>query len=273
MPQKEQWQVSGSAAEVYEAELVPAIFGAWAPVVVDLCDPRPGERVLDLACGTGVVARLAAQRVGPTGRVVGVDPNPGMLAVARAGVAPEPDAAPVEWHQAGAEALPLADAGFDVVCCQLGLQFFVDRPTALREMHRVLAPGGRLALMVWRSIDHSPGFAALLAALERHVGAAAAAVVRAPFSLSDDAELEALIRAAGFRDVAVERRAGTARFPSVEGFVRGYVTGSPLAGHMAQASDAVREALVADVQAALAGYASDSELKFPMAALLASARK
>jgi SAM-dependent methyltransferase len=193
--------------------------------------------------------------------------------VARTGVAPEPDAAPVEWHQAGAEALPLADAGFDVICCQLGLQFFVDRPTALHEMHRVLAPGGRLALMVWRSIDHSPGFAALLAALERPVGAAAAAVVRAPFSLSDDAELEALIRAAGFRDVTVERRAGTARFPSVEGFVRGYVGGSPLAGHMAQVSDAVREALVADVRAALAGHASDSGLEFPMAALLASARK
>jgi SAM-dependent methyltransferase len=153
MAQKEQWQVSGSAPEVYEAELVPAIFGAWAPVVVDLCDPRPGERVLDLACGTGVVARLAARRVGPTGRVVGVDPNPRMLAVARAGVAPEPGAAPVEWRQAGAEALPLADAGFDVVCCQLGLQFFIDRPVALREMHRVLAPGGQLALMVWRSID------------------------------------------------------------------------------------------------------------------------
>jgi SAM-dependent methyltransferase len=193
--------------------------------------------------------------------------------VARTGVAPEPDAAPVEWHQAGAEALPLADAGFDVVCCQLGLQFFVDRPTALREMHRVLAPGGRLALMVWRSIDHSPGFAALLAALERHVGAAAAAVVRAPFSLSDDAELEALIRAAGFPDVAVERRAGAARFPSVEGLVRSYVAGSPLAGHIAQVIDAVREALVADVRAALASHASASGLKFPMAALLASARK
>lgn len=196
-----------------------------------------------------------------------------MLAVARAGVAPEPGAAPVEWRQAGAEALPLADAGFDVVCCQLGLQFFIDRPVALREMHRVLAPGGRLALMVWRSIDHSPGFAALLAALERHVGAAAAAVVRAPFSLSDDAELEALIRAAGFRDVAVEQRAGAARFPSVAGFVRGYVAGSPLAAHVAQASDAAREALVADVRAALAGHASDAGPDFPMAALLASARK
>jgi hypothetical protein len=97
--------------------------------------------------------------------------------------------------------------------------------------------------------------------------------VRAPFSLSDDAELKALIRAAGFRDVAAERRAGAARFPSVEGFVRGYVVGSPLAGHMAQASDAAREAVVADVRAALAGHASDAGLEFPMAALLASARK
>src|SRR4051812_28886311 len=107
MAQKEQWQVSGSAPEIYDSELVPAIFGAWAPVVVDLCDPRPGERVLDLACGTGAVARLAAQRVGPTGQVAGVDPNPGMLAMAREGMASEPGAAPVVWHQASAEALPL----------------------------------------------------------------------------------------------------------------------------------------------------------------------
>jgi hypothetical protein len=127
--------------------------------------------------------------------------------------------------------------------------------------------------MVWRSIDHNPGFAALLAALERHVGPAAAAVVRAPFSLSDDAELEALIRAAGFRDVAVERRDGTARFSSIKEFVRGYVAGSPLAGQVAQASNAARGALVTDLQAALAGHVSDEGLGLPMAALLASAIK
>jgi SAM-dependent methyltransferase len=184
MSQQGQWQVAGNAAEVYERELVPAVFAAWAPLVVDLAAPQPGERVLDVACGTGVVARLAAQRVGGTGQVVGLDLNPGMLAVA-AGVAPpaSPTWAPITWREASALALPLADATFDIVYCQLGLQFFADRPVALREMARVLVPGGRVALMVWRALQYSPGFGVLAAALERYVSVEAAAIMRAPFAL------------------------------------------------------------------------------------------
>jgi ubiquinone/menaquinone biosynthesis C-methylase UbiE len=150
----QQWQVTGSAAEVYERELVPAIFGPWAPRVVALAAPAAGERALDVACGTGVVARLVAERVGREGQVAGLDLNPGMLAVASglpvAG-------APTGWVQASAVRMPFPDRSFEVVCCQLGLQYFPDRPAALAEMARVLAPGGRLAAMLWRSIDHSPG--------------------------------------------------------------------------------------------------------------------
>jgi ubiquinone/menaquinone biosynthesis C-methylase UbiE len=150
----EQWQVAGSAAQVYERELVPAIFGPWAPRVLDVAAPAAGEWVLDAACGTGVVARLAAERVGADGRVVGFDLNPGMLTVARSLPA---GGAPIGWVQATAGRLPFPDGSFEVVCCQLGLQFFPDRAAALAEMARVLVAGGRLAAMVWRSIDHSPG--------------------------------------------------------------------------------------------------------------------
>ena len=163
---EEQWQVAGSAAQVYERELVPAIFGPWAPRVLDLAAPTTGERVLDVACGTGVVARLAAERVGADGRVVGLDLNPGMLVVARSLPV---EAGPIGWVQATAGRLPFPDGSFEVVCCQLGLQFFPDRAAALAEMARVLVPGGRMVVMVWRSIDHSPGFAVLAAALDRHV--------------------------------------------------------------------------------------------------------
>ncbi|MFL6266603.1 MAG: methyltransferase domain-containing protein [Actinomycetes bacterium] len=148
------WQVTGSAAEVYQRQLVPAIFAPWAPRVLDLAAPAAGARVLDVACGTGVVARLAAERVGPGGRVVGLDLNPGMLQVA-AGLAVR--GAPTRWVQADAGHLPFGDRSFEVVCCQLGLQYVPDRAAALAEMARVLAPGGRLAAMVWRSIEHSPG--------------------------------------------------------------------------------------------------------------------
>jgi len=261
MTQQGQWQVAGSAPEVYERELVPAVFGVWAPILVELAQPRPGERVVDVACGTGIVARIAATSVGPTGAVVGVDLNPGMLSVARS-VAPTGS---IQWQEATADKLPFQDGSFDVVYCQLGLQFFADRAAALREMRRVLGAKGRLALMVWRGIGESPGFAVLAEALERHVGQASAAIMRAPFGLSNADELEALVRAAGFQNVAIQQRSGTVCFPSVERFVLSYVAGSPLAGPVSKADDAAREALITDVRNALGKYTSNTELAFPIA--------
>ena len=268
MAQQGQWQVAGSAPEVYERELVPAVFGVWAPILIELAKPRPGERVVDVACGTGIVARIAATSVGPTGAVVGVDLNPGMLSVARSVV----PTGSIQWQEASADKLPFPDGSFNVVYCQLGLQFFADRAAALREMRRVSGAEGRLALMVWRGIRESPGFTVLAEALERHVGQAAAAIMRAPFGLSNADELEALVRAAGFQNVAIQQRGGTVRFPSVERFALSYVAGSPLAGLVSKADDAAREALITDVRHALGKYTSSTELAFPISAHLLSAR-
>src|SRR4029079_4270111 len=180
MSQQGQWQVAGSAPEVYERELVPAVLGVWAPILLDLAQPRPGERIVDVACGTGIVARIAAAHVGPTGAVVGVDLNPGMLSVARSVVSTDSlSGGPLQWQEASADKLPFPDGSFDVVYCQLGLQFFADRAAALREMRRVLDADGSLALMVWQGIHESPGFAALAEALEHHFGRAAATIMRA----------------------------------------------------------------------------------------------
>ncbi len=273
MSRQGQWQVAGSAAEVYEKELVPAIFGPWARLVIDLADPQKGDRVLDVACGTGIIARTVADRVGPTGAVVGADLNPGMLKVARTVWSNgSHSGAQVEWQEASADKLPFPNASFNVAYCQLGLQFFADRPAALREMHRVLAPGGRLAVMVWRGIDESPGFAVLADALERHVGEAAAAIMRAPFGLSNADQLDELVRSAGFQEVAIQRRVGTIRFASAERLVSSYVAGSPLAGPVSQANDAAREALMTDAMNALSKYTTNTELAFPIAAHLLSAR-
>jgi ubiquinone/menaquinone biosynthesis C-methylase UbiE len=229
--------------------------------------------VVDIACGTGIVARIAAARVGPTGVVVGVDLNPGMLSVARSGALMESQAsAPLQWQEANADKLPFPDESFDIVYCQLGLQFFANRAAAVREMRRVLAAGGRLALMVWRGMNESPGFAVLAEALERHVGQAAASIMRAPFGLPNADELAGLVRDAGFRDVVVQQRVGTVRFPSVERFVLSYVAGSPLAGPVSQASDAARGALINDASNALREYTSNTELAFPIAAHLLNAK-
>ena len=239
--------------------------------MVELAHPSPGERVVDVACGTGIVARIAAARVGPSGSVAAVDLNPGMLNVARS-VATNGASASIQWHEASADKLPFPNSSFDIAYCQLGLQFFADRPAALREMHRVLVPEGRLALMVWRGIGESPGFQALAEILEENIGPAAATIMRAPFGLSDASELNHLVEAAGFRDVKVDQRVGTIHFPSIERFVSSYIAGSPLAGHVSQANDAAREKLRADSAQALGKYFNNQGISFPIAAHLLAAK-
>jgi ubiquinone/menaquinone biosynthesis C-methylase UbiE len=271
MSQQGQWQVAGSAPEVYERELVPAVFGRWAPILIELGHPKPGDRVIDIACGTGIVARIAATRVGRGGAVVGVDLNPGMLNVARSLKTTE-KAASVQWQEASADRLPFPDGSFDIAYCQLGLQFFADRPAALREMRRVLSTEGALAIMVWCGIQESPGFEAFAEILERNVSPAAATIMRAPFGLSGANELSSLVAAAGFRDITIQQRVGAVEFPSVERFVLSYVAGSPLADHVSQASDAARENLTADTKLALDKYVSNRGLSLPIAAHLLAAR-
>jgi ubiquinone/menaquinone biosynthesis C-methylase UbiE len=270
MSQQGQWQVAGSAPEVYERELVPAVFGVWAPILIDLAQPKLGERVVDIACGTGIIAHLAAVKVGPTGAVAGIDLNPGMLTVARS-LKTAKDAASVQWHEASADRLPLPDGSFDIAYCQLGLQFFADRLAALREMRRVLSSKGRLALMVWCGIHESPGFDSFAEILERNVSSAAASIMRAPFGLADADELRRLVATADFGDIRVQRRVGTIEFPSVERFVLGYVAGSPLAGHVSQATDMARERLIIDAKSALEKYVGRRGLSIPIAAHLLTA--
>jgi ubiquinone/menaquinone biosynthesis C-methylase UbiE len=266
----ERWQLAGSAAEVYEQHLVPAIFGPWAPVVVDAAGVRPGERVLDVACGTGVVTREAARRLGPRGILVGVDNNPGMLAVAR--TVPF-DGPPVEWREADAMALPFSDTAFDVVFCQLGLQYFPDRSAALREMRRVLVHGGRVVILVWQSIDHSPGFALLADALEGHIGVRAATIMRAPFTLGDGEELRASIAQAGFRDITMFTAVGTVRFRSAADFVQYQVAGSPLSAPVGEANERARHELTEEVRRGIASYESDEGVAFPIGAHVAIGQK
>jgi SAM-dependent methyltransferase len=256
-------QVGGSAAEAYERQLVPAMFAPWAARLIELAGLQPGQRVLDVACGTGAVTRLAAPRVGGSGRVVGLDVNAAMLAVA--GSLPAAEGAPIEWLQASALAMPLPRAAFDAVLCQQGLQQFPDRPAALREMRRVLRPGGRLAASVWSAIEASPGMAALVSALEQHVGVEAANNRRAPFALGDADELGGLLAVAGFRDVQVRTLVETARFRSPEALVEAQLAATPLST-LGALNDEVRRIVARDVRAALRPYLHGRDLAVPMEA-------
>lgn len=245
----ESWQVSDDAAEIYEARFIPAIFGEWAPRLADAAAIEPGQRVLDVACGTGVVAREAVQRVGQSGAVTGIDLNPGMLAVARR-VAPQ-----IEWREGDAAALPFDDESFDTVLCQAALMYFPDRIAALREMGRVVAPWGRVAVQVWGRLAASEGYAVLSEVAERSVGAEAAATLRAPFVLGDLDEVGELFAAAGLEIDSVRSEMGAARFASIGDFVRTEIEGSPIVDRIEE--DAYRQ-LLEDSVTALARFCDPS---------------
>jgi SAM-dependent methyltransferase len=228
-------QVNRSAADIYEEFFVPALFQDWTGPVSEAAGLKPGARVLDVACGTGVLAREALTRIQPGGSLVGLDVNDGMLAVARRRT-PE-----IDWRQGLAESLPFDDGSFDAVVCQFGLMFFEDRVAALKEMWRVLRPGGRLAVAVWDSLDNMPGYAAVTALLQRMFGDDVADGMRAPFSLGDTGVLLPLFVAAGIPDVKLQTMDGTARFPSIEAWVHTDVKGWTLADMI---DDAQYEALL-----------------------------
>ncbi len=210
-------QIEGARA--YEGLHVPALFEQWCPRVLDAAGVEVGQSVLDVACGTGVLAREATARVGPAGRVAGVDPGAGMLAVAGE-LAPN-----VEWQEGTAESLPFRDQSFDAVVSQFGLMFFSDRTKALSEMVRVLKPGGRLAVAVWDSLDNSDAYPIAVKLLERLAGDDAANALRAPFVLGDKDALVALFEGSGVESVGIETVIGEARFPSIKTMVEADLRG------------------------------------------------
>jgi len=257
----------GSPAENYERYFVPAIGAPAAAGLLELAALRPGERVLDVACGTGVVARRAADTVGANGQVAGVDINPGMLAVARATT---PPGTTIEWREATAETLPFPDASFDAVLCQMGLQFMADTHAALSEMRRVLAPEGRLTLNVVGPTP--PVFAIMAEGLSRHVGDDAAGFVQQVFSLHDTTDVHDRIDDVGFGDVRVQAVTRSLRLPPPEAFLWQYVYSTPLAGAVAQADDEHREALARTVVAQWQDFVDDGVLMLEVRMVVASAR-
>ena len=253
-------------AETYEQYFVPAMFRPWAARLLSHASLQPGERVLDVACGTGVVARQAAPLVGLQGKVVALDMNPAMLAVARA--LPAPSGASISWLEGNATALPFPDAVFDVVLCQHGLPFVPDRAMAAREMRRVMAPGGRALVMVLRALSQHPVFEALMGSVASRLALPISAVM-IPFSLPDADELAGLYVAAGFPTVHVVSESTPVSFVEPERFIPLAVISSAAAvPAFAQLQGPARVALLEgvrqDVEPILRNYRSASAVAFPM---------
>jgi ubiquinone/menaquinone biosynthesis C-methylase UbiE len=272
MLEHEHWQLAGSAPELYERYLVPAITSKWATDLIERASPVPGEAVLDVACGTGVVARLAAERMA-RGRVVGLDLNSGMLAVARS--VPR-SGLPIEWIEGSVLTLPFDDGSFDLVVCQLGLQFFPDRPLALREMRRVLGDTGRIALSVFSAIEQTPAAYALVQALDRQFGPAASATKRTEHMFRDADEVGTLLTTEGFRQVVVKTVTKRITFPSVLDYVRFQLIATPMAGLLSDRNDVERETIIGHVASATQSLLDpemlrDGRLCFPQEAHVATA--
>ena len=234
---------SGTAAENYERYFVPVIARPVAEDLLRAAELRPAERVLDAACGTGIIARLASEHVGSSGKVVGVDVAPDMIAVARS--TPVPSELPIEWREADAASLPFPDDSFDVVLCQMSLMLFPDKVASLAEMRRVLTAGGRVALNTPGTINRPMEI--LAEGLARHVNPDLAGFVHAVFSMSDPTIHEELLDEAGFKDVATTVAATTLRLPPPQEFMWQYINLTPLGAFVSQAPEAAQAALEADV--------------------------
>lgn len=249
------FQLSIDAAEVYESRFVPALFGRWAPVLVDMAGVRPGQTIVDVGCGTGVVARTAADRLAGRGVVIGIDLNEGMLAVARR---LRPD---IEWRQADAAELPVPDGSVDIVLCQAALMFVRDPGQALREMRRILGSAGTAVIHVWSALEAQTGWAPFYDVIRRHAGPTAVDLVSSYWRLGDLDALVDLCSAAGLRIDKIHTRQEPAAFASIDDFVATELTGTPLQERI---TDSTYADILHDARVVLAPFLSSNGLEIPI---------
>jgi ubiquinone/menaquinone biosynthesis C-methylase UbiE len=260
----ESFQISVDTAEAYEAEFVPAFFAQWAPALCAAAGIVTGQRVLDVACGTGIVARTAAGIAG-AGNVIGLDLNDAMLTVARR-VRPD-----VEWRQGDASALPFPDGSFDAVVCQMALMFFPDRAGAIREMRRVTNDGGSVAVLVPGNLDDQPAYGPLVDLIARHAGPDARSLLSSYFSCGDVDQLVRLLDQAGLRSIDTRTEHGTARYPSVEAALATEMNSTPLGERI---TPEVYQQILIEARQALAPFTlSDGSLEAPFDSYLVAGRR
>lgn len=260
---------TGTGAENYERYFVPAIATPVSVGLLQTAALQPGERVLDVACGTGLVARLAAEHVGRTGTVTGIDISPDMIEVAKA--TPAPTVPAVDWHVGDATSLPLPDGAYDVVLCQMGLMFIEDRVAALTEMRRVLAPGGRLVVNTPGSIQ--PTFELMEQAIIDHINPELGGFVRAVFSMHDPSAVAALLREAGLESVDAKVSIATFHLPAPGEFLWQYINLTPMGPFVAQAPEAAQRAMERQVIESWAPYVVNGSTPLDQPMVIATGKK
>lgn len=258
----EQFLIGAEQAEAYEERFVPALFRQWVEPVLQAAEVGPGDRLLDVACGTGVVARAAARRVAPNGTVTGVDLNQAMLAVAQR-VAPE-----IDWRQGDVAALPFGADAFDVVTCQAGIFFFPDPTGALAEMARVTRPSGRVVVQSFSSLDAQPAYAPWVRMVARHAGPDAVRLLGTYWAHGEAEVMRVRCAEARLRVTALHEHLRPAHFPNVETFVLTEVNATPLRDRLLQAD---LDRILAESHQVLAPFIHDDRLVIPLAGYVLAA--
>ena len=253
------WHLSPDAAELYQEVLVPAMFAPWGRDLLALAAPVPGERVLDVACATGLVARLAAEAIGPRGAVTGLDLNPAMLRVACS--QPDSSGARIEFLEGDVASMSLPDARFDLVLCQQGVQYFPSRPRALAEMWRVLRPGGRALVSVWQG--DTAYTRALADALEAALGRKAGNSMRRVLACPTTAQVAQEMREAGFRDINTQARTLLREIPDLRTFVFRHLGATPHSAAITRLDEERRRRILEQMLAALEPVRHGTGVRYP----------
>lgn len=265
MTMTETFSLSLEQAHAYEDLFVPALFAQWVPTLLHYAEVSAGQCVLDVACGTGVVTRQAAELVGPSGAVSGIDLNPAMIEVAKE------HASGIDWRVGDAGELPFTDAAFDAAVCQSALFFFSDPTQAVREMARVVRSGGAVALQTYSGLDQQPAYGPFVAAVARLAGNDARTVMGTYWSQGDLGALTSLMERAGLEVTTADSTLGQVRFPSIDAFVHTEIQATPLVSRI---DDATLLAILREAREVLSEHEQpDGGVVLPIRACFVAGRK
>jgi ubiquinone/menaquinone biosynthesis C-methylase UbiE len=261
------FQLSGRAPEIYENVMVPLWFGRWAEALIELVDPKNGEKILDVACGTGVTTRLVKEKVGPTGHVTGLDINAGMLIKARE-LAADLD---IEFNESDVVDTTLQSNSFSAVISQHGYHYFPDQAAALAEFYRVLMPQGRIAISIWDG--HSAYTEAICHAVEKFISPEIARIQRSQRITPSASDLTKQLSDAKFERVEIVRQQLNIKVPKPSEFVPLHLGSMPIAQAFIDLPDDQKDALISDVENSMSDYIKGDQMMYPDAVNVATGIK
>ncbi len=269
MNKKSGWQLSDDGPEVYERYIVPAFSGAWAKDIVKRSELKKSDRILDLACGTGIVARTVSEFLGASKQITGVDVNE--IVLKKAIEIASNKSLSIEYIKTNVNKLPFPDESFDLVLCQQGLQYFPDKLLSLKEVNRILSKKGRVVFSVWSTIDHSPFYKTLYRALEEYIGIDAASILSSAYILEDPENIREMFENTGFKDINIRLVIKQMRYKSLDEFLYGGLAASPFAKDILALDESKRNEMFLMIKESISDYIDDYGLAAPMESYVVSA--